>query len=197
MNNQRTNCSKYEEGPKRKLSLKKRNRKKKVNERNDDCQEQKPLCNKSRKNKKKKTVRPCSHQNEWKCNDLLAKIKPSLSVREKYSNPQHVVCFTEKTQNSQKQNGIIYTIAQDETKNLKSIKVESWCKNFSDEKLLLKPWEIECDSICSFDSVIDLEGLSLTQKELKKIKNNRRVINSTKGNEEEIDKDIEVDKAEE
>lgn len=101
MNNQKSDCSKYRE-VKRKLLEKK---KEKLNK-NENCQEKK-TCNKCPRKKIKKIVEP-------KCSDILEKIKPPLSLREKYTNPQHVVCFSEKTQNtnSRKQNGIIYTTAE-------------------------------------------------------------------------------------
>lgn len=105
MNNQKKECNKYREERKKKKKFSK----------NNDC-EQKLFCNvKCSKKKMKKSIKPCLFNDEMKCNDLLNKIKPPLYVREKYTNPQHVVCFNEKTQNTRKQNGIIYTTAEEGT----------------------------------------------------------------------------------
>ena len=116
MDNRENKCCKYRA---RKLALKALKKKNKADNKtlnkNENCQEEenfKSKGNKCTKKSDKKAVKVKFPFNS-EMDDLLSRIKPSVAEREKYSKPEHVICFLEgmPNMNMQKKNSIYYTIA--------------------------------------------------------------------------------------
>ncbi|XP_033221959.1 putative uncharacterized protein DDB_G0271982 [Belonocnema kinseyi] len=166
MYNKSNECCKYRD----RISdqkKKKKTKKKKLIE-NENCEEVEN-CNQSRtkclQKKGKKVVKVESSKFKSEMNDLLSRLKPSFPEREKYFNPHHVICFLEGMKKKDlKQQNIIYTI--EGSKSYSGTMGKS-------RRMQKKPSQaVKCDSICSFDSVVDLAGLTLTREEMEEIAKN-------------------------